>query len=202
MAASPGACLPLTRGAVLQGASRGAAAALRAQGRAGAPQGRAALIVHASKKVTKKAQVVLMQTMPNLGAEGALTSVRLGYFRNYLLPQGMAKLADEGILLEIKKKREAEEAVARKVLADAQALATALSTIGKFTVKAKVGEDKRIFGSVSAQDVVEAVEKQTTKVLEKRNITLPEIKTTGTYEVSVKLHPQVTATFSLLVAKL
>jgi large subunit ribosomal protein L9 len=89
-----------------------------------------------------------------------------------------------------------------QVLDEAKALATALSTIGKFTVKAKVGEDKRIFGSVSEQDVIEAVAKQTNKTLEKRGMTLPEIKTLGTYEVLVKLHPQVTAKFQLIVAKL
>jgi large subunit ribosomal protein L9 len=55
---------------------------------------------------------------------------------------------------------------------------------------------------VSAQDVVDAVQQQTTKTLDKRSITVPEIKTLGTYEVQVKLHPQVTATFQLVVAKL
>ncbi len=145
--------------------------------------------------------MVLTQPIANIGKEGTLASVRLGYFRNYLLPQGMAKLADESILADIKKKKEQEEAAARKVLDEAKALSTALSTIGKFTVKAKVGEDKRIFGSISAQDVVEAVMKQTNKTLDKRAITLPEIKTLGTYDVSVKVHPQVTATFSLIVAK-
>ncbi len=84
---------------------------------------------------------------------------------------------------------------------EAKALATALSTIGKFTVKVKVGEDKRIFGSVSEQDVIDAVQKQTNKVLEKKGLTLPEIKLTGSYEVLAKLHPQVTAKFTLLVVK-
>jgi large subunit ribosomal protein L9 len=59
-------------------------------------------------------QVVLTKEVPNLGAPGLLTSVRVGFFRNYLLPQGYAKLADEGILAAIKVKREAEEAAARK----------------------------------------------------------------------------------------
>ena len=127
------------------------------------------------------------------------------------------------------------------MLDEAKALSTALATIGKFTVKVKVGEDKRIFGrhvaalgfvaslhlrlapsarrfaasicpwriasrsrrtslrltrvrlrrSVSEQDVADAVFKQTTKVLEKKNISMPEIKLTGSYDISVKLHPQV-----------
>ena len=195
-------------------------APLRSAGARGAARG-APLLVQASKKVTKKAQVVLTKSVPNLGAEGLLTSVRLGYFRcgsgraalcspgaapargasrprvrcaasirpyamprpqalaplelcsrrnaharrNYLLPEGLAKLADESILASIKAKREVEEAATRKarapslcaacrpadgarpqVLDEAKALATALATIGKFIVKVKVGEDKRIFG--------------------------------------------------------
>ena len=90
-------------------------AALQAQPRAGCSGARGApLLVEANKKVTKKMQVVLTKAVPNLGAEGQLTSVRMGYFRNYLLPQGFARLADEGILAAIKAKREAEEAAARK----------------------------------------------------------------------------------------
>ena len=146
--------------------------------------------------------MVLLKPVPNLGEDGDLTSVRLGYFRNYLQPQGFAKLADEAVLAAVRAKAAAEEAAARKILDEANALATALQTIGKFTVKVKVGEEKRIFGSVSAQDVVEAVQRQTNKELERTSITVPEIKTLGSYEVSVKLHPAVTATFTLLVAKL
>ena len=72
--------------------------------------------------------------MPNLGEAGALVSVRNGYFRNYLQPQGFAKLADEGILAAIKAKKEAEEAAARKAVDDAKALANALTMIGKIMV--------------------------------------------------------------------
>ena len=55
---------------------------------------------------------------------------------------------------------------------------------------------------MSEQDVIDAVAKQTTKVLEKKNISMPDIKLTGTYDVSAKLHPQVTAKFQIVVAKL
>ncbi len=67
---------------------------------------------------------------------------------------------------------------------------------------ARVGRNTPAARSVSEQDVIDAVQKQTNKVLEKRGITLPEIKTTGTFDVQVKLHPQVTAKFQLVVAKL
>ena len=132
-----------------------------------------------------------------------LTRTAVGFFRNYLAPQGLARLADEEVLAAVRAKKEAEEAAARKLLDEASALATALATIGKFTVKTKANpEDKRIFGAVTQQDVVDAVKMQTNRELTKTAITLPEVKTLGSYEVSVKLHPQVTATFTLVVAKL
>ena len=64
-----------------------------------------------------------------------------------------------------------------------------------------MGADKRIFGSVTEAEVAEAVYKQTTIQLDKRNMMVPEVKELGTYNVSVKLHPEVTATFQLIVAK-
>ena len=76
----------------------------------------------------------------------------------------------------IKAKREAEEAAARKVLEEAKALANALSMIGKFMVKKTVGEDKRIFGSVTEAEVAAAIKQQTSQDIDKRNLTLPEIK--------------------------
>lgn len=84
----------------------------------------------------------------------------------------------------------------------ASKLANALSTIGKFTIKRKVGEDDRIFGTVTAQDVVEAVYKQTAQQLDKKIVTLPaNINTLGEYDVSVRLHPDVTGTFKVVVAR-
>ena len=214
-------------------------------------------------QVIKRQQVVLTKKMDSLGAEGELVSVRNGYFRNYLLPQGFAKLADEGILAAIKAKREAEEAAARKVLDEAKALANALGMIGKFIVKKTVGEDKRIFGSVTEAEVANAIKLQTNQVrllaslssiilrfhcylhtvalnyfsnpptlplsvrsppppslspvssspkafvpiihcaqdIDKRNLTLPEIKELGTYTATLKLHPEVTASFQVVVTK-
>lgn len=101
----------------------------------------------------------------------------------------------------LKAKRDAEEAAARKVLDEAKALANALSMIGKFTIKKTVGEDKRIFGSVTEAEVADAIKKQTSQDVDKRNIGLPEIKELGTYQATLKLHPQVTATFQVVVAK-
>lgn len=161
---------------------------------------RGSLQVVATKKVVKKVKVVLTKNLENIGETGDLCNVPMGFFRNYLLPQGLATFATEGVLEEIKQKEADDEAARAKVKAAAQMLATALSTIGKFTVKKTVGDDKKkLFGSVTALDVVEAVKLQTDQDLDKRTIEMDEIREVGTYDIVVKLHPEVVAKFSLIV---
>jgi large subunit ribosomal protein L9 len=162
---------------------------------------RAGLRVVAQRAVTKKVQVVLTQQIPNLGNAGDLKSVPVGHYRNYLQPQGLAAIATESILAEIEKKQAAEERAKLEDKAKAQAMATALSTIGKFIIKKKIGEEDQIFGSVSAADVVEAIRMQTGRDVDKRNVTLPDIKTLGTYDCTVKLHAEVVGSFKVVVQK-
>lgn len=124
-----------------------------------------------------------------------------GYFRNYLQPNGWAAQATDGILEQIKKQRDAEDRARMEEKAKAQAMATALSVIGKFIIKRKVGEGNKIFGSVTAQDVVEAIKMQTGREIEKKNVTVPEIKELGSYDATVKLHPEVVGAFKVVVQK-
>jgi large subunit ribosomal protein L9 len=175
-----------------------AKAAAAAVPRAG---GRVSLVVQANKKVAKKANVVLVKDEPNLGKAGDLVEVSLGFFRNHLEPMGKAKQATAEILAEVEANAAAEVAAKTAEQAGAKAIATALSTIGTFKVKKTVGEDGKIFGSVTAADVVEAVELQTSKTLDKKAVNVPDISEVGTYEVTVKLHPEVTGTFKLAVEK-
>lgn len=159
------------------------------------------MLVVAQKKVAKKQQVVLTQDLPGWGKQGDLTKVPIGYFRNYLHPNGSAVPATSAILLKIQQEIEAEERAKREEKAKAQAMATALSTIGKFTVRKKVGENDQIFGSVTAAELVEAIAQQTGRTLDKKAITLPDIKTLGTFDASIKLHPEVTGSFKVVVQK-
>ncbi|KAL4859136.1 50S ribosomal protein L9 [Chlorella vulgaris] len=152
--------------------------------------------VHATR-----AQVILVRNVPGLGSEGSLKSVPVGYFRNYLRPQGLAAFADANILEKIKRQREEEDRVRMEIKAKAQAMATALATIGKFVIKKKVGEKEAIFGSVTSADLVDAIKMQTGRELDKKTIAVPEIKSLGTYEASVKLHPEVTGFFKVVVQK-
>ena len=162
---------------------------------------RAVLRVVAQRAVTRKVQIVLKSQVPSLGNVGELKSVPVGYYRNFLQPQGLAEVATEAVLAEIKKKQEMEERARLEQKAKAQAMATALGTIGKFVIKKKVGEEGQIFGSVSGQDIVDAIKMQTGRELDRRSITLPEIKELGTYDATVKLHAEVIGSFKVVVQK-
>ena len=161
----------------------------------------ARLNVHANKRVAKKANVVLTQSVDKLGNAGDLVEVSLGFFRNHLEPMGKAKKATAEILAEVEASAAAEVAAKNAESAGAKAIATALKTIGKFVVKKTVGEDGKIFGSVTAAEVADAVEQQTGKALDKKAITVPDISEVGTYDITVKLHPEVTGEFQLEVQK-
>ena len=162
--------------------------------------GRSALVVEANKKVAKKTKVVLLEAS-ELGAQGDMVAVSNGFFRSYLEPQGLATKVSQELMAEFKAKQEAQEAAKAKEVADAKALATALTTIGKFVVKKTVGEDGKIFGSVQASDVVEAIKAQTGKEMDKKIFAIPDISSTGVYEVQATLHKGVKAKFQLEVQK-
>jgi len=157
--------------------------------------------VEANKKVQKKIEIVPTETRAGLGVEGQTVKVPVGYWRNYLLPMNMAKVADAAILKAIQKKKDDAVRVKLEEKARAQAFATALGTIGKFQIKKKVGDKDQIFGSVSIKEVVEAIYQQTGRMVPESDITIPDIKTVGTYECSAKLHPEVIGTFSVVIAK-
>lgn len=162
---------------------------------------RASFHIVAQRKVNRKQQVVLTNDVPGVGKAGELKSVAVGYWRNYLQPQGLAAFANEGILDKIQKQRDAELRAKMEEKAKAQAMATALSTIGKFIIKKKVGEENAIFGSVTATEVVEAIRMQTGRELDKKKMTVPEIKELGSYDCSIKLHAEVVGTFKVIVQK-
>lgn len=88
----------------------------------------------------------MTRDIPGVGTIGQLKNVAVGYFRNYLAPKGYATVATPDILAEINAAREAEARAKQQEKARAEAMATALRTIGKFVIKKKVGENDQIFG--------------------------------------------------------
>jgi large subunit ribosomal protein L9 len=149
--------------------------------------------------MAKRVSVVLSEDVYSLGKQGDLVEVAPGYARNFLLPQSKAVAVTPAVLRQVEHRRakEAERQAALKQ--EAEAFRTALTTIGRFTVKKQTGGDDVLFGTVTNGDVAEAIEAATKKELDRRDISVPEIHRTGSYKVQVKLHPEVTAEINLEV---
>ena len=144
--------------------------------------------------------VILLKDVEKLGAEGAVVRVKPGFARNYLVPCGLAVLATA-------QQRAAIETLARQQRAKSQRLQAGAEELKRtlegraLTLTLTVGAEDKAFGSVTAHDVVEALAKGGI-TLEKHVVQLAEpIKTLGTFEVPIRLHPAVTATLKLSVVK-
>jgi large subunit ribosomal protein L9 len=137
-------------------------------------------------------EVILREDVRTLGKAGDLVRVKPGYARNYLLPQGLAYEATEG-----NKKRIAAEGKARATRgqaerADAERIAATLSAV-TLTLSGKAGEEGKLFGSITSQDIAEALAREGHTV-DKRRIELEHpIKTLGQHTVSVRVHPEIHA---------
>jgi large subunit ribosomal protein L9 len=146
-------------------------------------------------------KVILQVKLESLGNEGDLVEVRSGYARNFLIPKGLAVPATPGNLKIWEQKK---AAIARKLGKErekAEAIAKEIS--GKvIKITAKVGEKERLYGSITAGDIAIALEKNLNLKIDKRKIVLTEpIKQLGSREITVKLHPEVEAVFTLEVVK-
>jgi len=143
-------------------------------------------------------KIILKEDIHGLGKAGQVINVKDGYARNYLLPRGLALIADEKNLrvLEYQKKKFEEEA--KKKLQDAESVRQMLTAF-ELTIKAKAGEDQKLFGSITAKDIAEALQKQGFSV-DKKQINISEpIKRLGEHEVELKLHSNVSARLKINV---
>ena len=135
-------------------------------------------------------KLILRQDVENLGKGGELVDVKPGYGRNFLLPRGLAVVANPKNVRELEHQKKIAEAKAAKLKASAQAVAKRLADT-PIALKRKVGEQDKLYGSVTALDVAEALAARGLQI-DRRSIDLPEpIKTLGDFEVGVKLHSEV-----------
>jgi large subunit ribosomal protein L9 len=135
-------------------------------------------------------KLILREDVEHLGKGGDLVDVKPGYGRNFLLPRGLAVAANPKNVRELEHQKKIAEAKAAKLKASAEAVAKRLADT-PVTLKRKVGEQDKLYGSVTALDIVEALALRGLQ-LERRTIDLPEpIKTLGEFEVPVKLHREV-----------
>lgn len=145
-------------------------------------------------------KVILLETIDRLGKAGDVITVKEGYARNYLLPKNKAKEATSGNmkLLDAIKKKEALGAA--KILGEAKALARKIESLS-LTISAPSGEEDKLFGSVSNDDIASALLEHELKI-DKKEISLDEpIKKLGVYQAIVKIHPEVKATLRVWVVK-
>ncbi len=145
-------------------------------------------------------EVILKQEIPGLGKAGDVVKVADGYARNYLIPRKMAVLATEKAKKALEKEMKMLTSKREKETLEARRLAEKLSNIS-CTIRARAGENDRLFGSVTAADIAKALEEQEIHV-DRRNILLEEpIKELGVFSVPVKLHQDVTAEVKVWVIK-
>lgn len=145
-------------------------------------------------------KLILLQDIESLGLAGTEVSVAPGYARNYLIPRGLAAKAAPGVLRVIAANREKIEARRQEELAAAQALAAKLMDL-TLNIAMQASEDNQLFGSVTARNVADALNKEGLAVDHQRVVLETPIKMLGEYEVTVKLHHDVTANVKIHVVR-
>ena len=144
-------------------------------------------------------KVILTQDIKGQGKKGELVEVSDGYGKNFLLPKGLAKEATKENINVMNSQKEAEAYKKQMALEDAQALAKKLGEL-TVTIKAKAGDNGKLFGSVTSKEVVEMLMQQHHIKVDKKKLVLPDgIKALGTTNVDIKLHPGVTGVIKVTV---
>jgi large subunit ribosomal protein L9 len=145
-------------------------------------------------------KVILIEDVQKLGTIGEIVQVKQGYARNFLFPKKLAKPATDSnlkIVEEIKKKKILAAAREKKM---AEELKEKLSLVS-CTVSVEAGEDDKLYGSVTAQDIVDAFEEEGISIDKKKILLEESINRLGVYHVSVKLHPEVIGEVKVWVVK-
>ena len=144
-------------------------------------------------------KVILLEDVKSIGKKGEIIEANDGYARNFLLPKKLGVEANSKNLNDLKLQNANQEKVAAQKLEDAQNFAKELAT-KSVTVSIKAGEGGKVFGSVSGKEIVAAYKEQCGIELDKKKLILEEpIRNFGTYEVDIKLHPQVTGKLKVKV---
>ena len=145
-------------------------------------------------------QVILQKDVPKLGTVGEVVNVKPGYARNYLIPRGMALMADAGSVRSIEHAKRLTEHAKRKARAEAEALAERMKDVN-VTLPVRVGENDRLYGSVTARDIAKDLALQGWPVEAKRIVLESPIKTLGVFQVPVTLSVGVVAEIKVWVVQ-
>jgi large subunit ribosomal protein L9 len=144
-------------------------------------------------------KVILQREVDKLGAPGDVVVVADGYARNFLMPKGLAVPASKGAVRHAERLRHAHEKHLRRTLEEATGLAERLSS-APLRISAKAGEEGRLFGSITVADIADELERSLGASIDRKRVHLPEpIRSIGTHEVTVHLHPDVNAVVTVEV---
>ncbi len=145
-------------------------------------------------------EVILRETIENLGRRGEIVKVADGYARNYLLPRKLALKATEGNRKHVERERRIVEARESEEKGQASAIAARLASVD-ITITRRVGETDALYGSVTSGDIAEFLKGKGFEI-DRRKLILPEpIKTIGEHDVPLKLHREVTVPLKVKVVK-
>lgn len=154
------------------------------------------------RKEVKKMKVILLQDVKGTGKKGELVDVSDGYARNFLLPKKAAKKATAQAMSELKN---AEESKAFKIEEEKKSANASKVVLESkvLNIKAKAGQNGKLFGSVTAKEISAELKKQFSITIDKRKITLDsDIKTFGAYKAQVKLYTGIIATVNVVVSEM
>ncbi len=130
-------------------------------------------------------QVVLSEDLPNVGSSGDLVKVKPGFARNFLLPRGLAALATADNVRRIEHEKKVAQSRAQKQRAAAQELAGKLGSV-KLSLKAQVGEENKLYGSITSRDIEAALADKGFEI-DRRKIVMEPIKDLGSHKVTIKI---------------
>lgn len=145
-------------------------------------------------------KVIFMQDVKGTAKAGEVKDVSEGHARNFLIPRGIALEATPANLKALEDKKRAEAKKAAKIKAEAEELAKRLET-KTISLKAKSGEGGKLYGAITAKEIAQETKKQAQLQIDKRKIEMEPIRSLGTFNLAVKLHPEVTANLKVHVGE-
>jgi large subunit ribosomal protein L9 len=150
--------------------------------------------------MAKQVQVVLTKDVSKLGKLGDVVTVAPGYARNFLFPQSFATTVTPGVMKQVERRKELE----RQRLAELKAVALTqkevLEKAGTLSIVKPVGENEAIFGTVTSQDIADAIKAAANVEIDRRDLDVPEVKSIGEYTATLKLHPEVSVSLTFAVS--
>lgn len=143
-------------------------------------------------------KIILLKDVKKLGKKGDVIEASDGYARNYLLPRGLAEEATTKNVNIVKRKKAAKRQERLEETEEAQRIAKKIRN-KELEITAKVGENGRLFGAVTNKDVADLINKEYDLDIDRKKITMDPIKQEGTYDIKIKLYPQITSTVKIVI---